>query len=144
LVHLADGRGREGLVVPGDLDTQRPTAFYAAMVAVASLGVTVGKRGRRVIELVMGMALGLTIADLLVLVIGAGTVPIVVVVVPTMSAAIFFVGKPLLVIQGAISAMLVVALQPPGTELSSDRFFDQAYERWVAETWTSFNPNICP
>ncbi len=48
----------------------------------------------------------------MVLVVGTGTAQIAVVVALAVWAAVFFVGKPLLVTQAAPSAMLVVTLQP--------------------------------
>ena len=60
------------------LGHERP--FFAAIAAVISLGVVVGQEGRRVIELVFGVACGLAVADLLVILIGTGTVQIGVVV----------------------------------------------------------------
>lgn len=112
------------------LSIQQP--FYAPIAAVVSLGITVGERTSRAIQLVFGVAVGLTIADLLVLVIGTGTLQIAVVVALAMAAAVFLVGKPLLVTQAAISAMLVVTLQPPDAGFSLDRFFEALIGSGVA------------
>jgi uncharacterized membrane protein YccC len=76
------------------------------------------------VELVFGVAVGLTVADLLVLAIGNGTLQIAVVVLLAMAAAVFFGGGTMLVNQAAVSAILVVVLQPPGTVFSPDRFVD--------------------
>jgi uncharacterized membrane protein YgaE (UPF0421/DUF939 family) len=104
------------------LGHERP--FFAAITAVICLGVTLGQRARRAIELVFGVAFGLMVADLLVLVIGTGVVQIGLVVFLAMAAAVFFGGGPLLVNQAAISALLVVVLQPPDAVFSPDRFLD--------------------
>ena len=88
------------------------------------LSVTLGQRNRRAIELVFGVAVGLMVADLLVLVIGNGTLQIAVVVLLAMAAAVFFGGGTILVNQAAVSAILVVVLQPPGAVFSPDRFID--------------------
>lgn len=98
--------------------------FFAPIAAVISLSVTLGQRGRRALELVFGVAVGLAIADVLVLFIGNGTLQIVVVVLFAMAAATFFVGGTLVVNQAAISALLVVVLQPPEVGFSPDRFLD--------------------
>jgi hypothetical protein len=104
------------------LGHERP--FFAAIAAVISLGITLGQRARRAVELVFGVAFGLAVADLLVLLIGTGTVQIAIVVVLAMAAAVFFGGGALLVNQAAISALLVVILQPPDAGFSPARFLD--------------------
>jgi uncharacterized membrane protein YgaE (UPF0421/DUF939 family) len=104
------------------LGHERP--FFAAIAAVISLGVTLGQRMRRAVELVFGVAFGLMVADLLVLVLGTGVAQIGVVVLLAMAAAVFFGGGPLLVNQAAISALLVVVLQPPDAVFSPARFLD--------------------
>jgi uncharacterized membrane protein YgaE (UPF0421/DUF939 family) len=98
--------------------------FFAPIAAVICLGVTLGQRNRRAIELVLGVAVGLMVADLLVLVIGNGTLQIAVVVLLAMAAAVFFGGGTILINQAAVSAILVVVLQPPGAVFAPDRFID--------------------
>lgn len=95
--------------------------FFAAIAAVVSLGIVLGERWRRAVELVFGVAFGLTIADLLV--IGSGTVQLAIVVILAMATAISFSGS-LLVNQAAISALLVVVLQPPDAGFEPGRFLD--------------------
>ena len=98
--------------------------FFAPIAAVICLGVTLGQRARRAVELAFGVAVGLMVADLLVLVIGTGAARIGVVVLLAMAAAVFFGGGPLLVNQAAISALLVVVLQPPNDVFDPARFLD--------------------
>jgi uncharacterized membrane protein YgaE (UPF0421/DUF939 family) len=98
--------------------------FFAPIAAVICLSVTLGRRTRRAVELVLGVAVGLTVADILVLVIGEGTLQIAVVVLLAMATAVFFGGGTLLVNQAAVSAVLVVVLQAPGGAFSPDRFVD--------------------
>ena len=104
------------------LGHERP--FFAPIAAVICLSVTLGHRNRRAFELVFGVAVGLLVADLLVLAIGNGTVQIAVVVLLAMAAAIFFGGGTILVNQAAVSAILVVVLQPPEAVFSPNRFLD--------------------
>jgi hypothetical protein len=101
---------------------ERP--FFAPIAAVICLGVTLGERWRRAVELVFGVAVGLVLADLLVLVIGTGAARIGAVVLLAMAAAVFFGARPLLVNQAAISAVLVVVLQPPNDAFDPARFLD--------------------
>jgi uncharacterized membrane protein YgaE (UPF0421/DUF939 family) len=98
--------------------------FFAPIAAVISLSVTLGQRMRRAVELVFGVAVGLMVADLLVLLIGSGTVQIGLVVLLAMAAAVFIGGRPLVVNQAAVSALLVVVLQPPDAVFSPNRFLD--------------------
>ena len=98
--------------------------FFAPIAAVICLSVTLGQRNRRAVELIFGVAVGLMVADLLVLVIGNGTLQIAVVVLLAMAMAVFFGGGTLLVNQAAVSAVLVVVLQPPDAVFSPDRFVD--------------------
>ena len=98
---------------------------FASIAAVISLGLAVGQRGRRAVELALGVAFGVAIADLLVSIIGVGAVQIGIVVALAMAAALFFGGGPLVVSEAAISAtILMVVFQPSGSEFPIDRFLD--------------------
>jgi uncharacterized membrane protein YgaE (UPF0421/DUF939 family) len=101
---------------------ERP--FFAPIAAVICLGVTLDQRWRRAVELVFGVAVGLMVADLLVLFIGTGAARIGAVVLLAMATAVFFGARPLLVNQAAISALLVVVLQPPNDAFDPARFLD--------------------
>jgi uncharacterized membrane protein YgaE (UPF0421/DUF939 family) len=46
---------------------ENPRPFFAPVAAIASLGVTFGRRGPRAIQIVLGVAVGLTVANILVL-----------------------------------------------------------------------------
>ena len=46
--------------------------FFAPVSAMITLGLTQGQRGRRAVEVVLGVTLGIAIADLLVIVVGTG------------------------------------------------------------------------
>ncbi len=104
------------------LGHERP--FFAPIAAVIALSVTLGQRTRRAVELIFGVAVGLMVADLLVLLIGTGIVQIGVVVLLAMAAAVFIGGGPILVNQAAVSALLVVVLQPPHDVFDPARFLD--------------------
>jgi uncharacterized membrane protein YgaE (UPF0421/DUF939 family) len=87
--------------------------FFAPISAVVTLGLTVGERRRRAVELAIGVAVGIAIADLLVAEIGTGTWQIGVVCGLAMLAATLVGGGPLLASQAGASAVLVATLQPP-------------------------------
>ena len=90
-----------------------PQPFFAPISAVITLGLTVGERRRRAVELAIGVSVGIAIADLLVAGIGTGTWQVGVVTALAMLAATLVGGGPLLASQAAASAVLVATLQPP-------------------------------
>ena len=90
-----------------------PRPFFAPIAAIVTLGVTLGQRTRRAIEIAVGVTVGIAVADLLVLLIGSGTWQLLVIVMLAMTAAILVGSGTLLVTQAAASAVLVVTLQPP-------------------------------
>ncbi|HEY6781553.1 MAG TPA: FUSC family protein [Thermoleophilaceae bacterium] len=90
-----------------------PQPFFAPVAAVITLGLTVGERRRRAVEIVVGVAVGIAIADLLVSVIGTGTWQIAVVTGLAMLGATLVGGGVLLASQAGVSAVLVATLQPP-------------------------------
>src|SRR3954469_17798262 len=71
-----------------------PKPFFAPVAAVVSLGTSYGQRLRRVAEVTTGVALGVLLADLLVIVIGSGWWQLVLVVVLSMTIALFITSGP--------------------------------------------------
>lgn len=98
--------------------------FFAPVAAVVTLGLAPGERGKRAVEVALGVVVGLVVADVLVRIIGVGAAQIGIVVGLAMAAAVLLGERRLLVNQAAISAILVVALQPPEAPFSPDRFFN--------------------
>jgi uncharacterized membrane protein YgaE (UPF0421/DUF939 family) len=101
-----------------------PKPFFAPIAAIITLGITVGQRGRRAVELALGVAVGIAVADALVLLIGHGAAPLAVVVLLAMSAAVFLGTGQIFATQAAVSAVLVAVLQPAGDGFSGARFVD--------------------
>ena len=101
-----------------------PKPFFAPISAVVTLGLTVGERRRRAVELAIGVSVGIAIADALVAAIGTGTWQVGVVVALAMVAATLVGGGPLLASQAGASAVLVATLQPPGGSFDFDRALD--------------------
>ena len=99
-------------------------AFFAPISAVITLGVTIGQRRRRAIELAVGVSVGIAIADALVVAIGEGAWQIGVITGLAMGAATLVGGGPLLASQAAASAVLVATLQPPDSGLDFTRAID--------------------
>jgi uncharacterized membrane protein YgaE (UPF0421/DUF939 family) len=109
---------------------QRPV--FAAIAAVVSLGATYGQRPERAVELVGGVVLGIGLADLLVGSIGSGPPQLGLLVVLAMGAAVLLGGGPVLVTEAAVSATLLVVLEPTGTGLPSDRLVEAVVGGGVA------------
>jgi uncharacterized membrane protein YgaE (UPF0421/DUF939 family) len=101
-----------------------PRPFFAPISAVVTLGLTVGERRRRAVELAIGVSVGIAIADALVAAIGTGTWQIGVVVALAMVAATLVGGGPLLASQAGASAVLVATLQPPDGGVDFGRAVD--------------------
>ena len=102
------------------------TPFFAPISAVITLGLTVGERRARAVELALGVAVGILIADLLVALIGTGAWQIGIVVALAMFGATLVGGGPLLASQAAASAVLVATLQPPDGAFDFTRAVDAA------------------
>jgi uncharacterized membrane protein YgaE (UPF0421/DUF939 family) len=106
--------------------------YFASIAAVISTGVVVGKEGRRAVELVFGVACGLAVADLLVVLIGTGTVQIGVVVALAMAVAWMLGGGPALVTEAGVTALITVMLDPTTSGWSPERFVDALIGSGVA------------
>ena len=70
------------------LQIERPS--FAPIAAVISLGLAVGERGRRAVELAIGVAFGVAIGDLLVSAVGVGAGQSAILVALAMVVAVFF------------------------------------------------------
>jgi uncharacterized membrane protein YccC len=101
-----------------------PRPFFAPVSAVISLGLARGRRTDRAAELVIGVAVGIAVADVIVRVLGTGTLVIGLVVALSMAAALLLGAGAVLVNQAAVSAILVATIQPPTGGLSPNRFVD--------------------
>jgi uncharacterized membrane protein YgaE (UPF0421/DUF939 family) len=98
--------------------------FFAPVSAIITLGLTISERGRRAVEVAIGVALGIAIGDLLVLGIGVGAAQLALVVMLATSVAIFLGSGQMLATQAAVSAALVATLQPPTDGVTFARFLD--------------------
>jgi uncharacterized membrane protein YgaE (UPF0421/DUF939 family) len=101
-------------------------AFFAPIAALIALGIGLGQRRKRAIELTVGVAFGIGLASLLVSVLGTGALVIGVVVAAGMIGAILLAGpdSPLLVTQAAVAGVLVATIQPPTHGPNFTRFVD--------------------
>jgi hypothetical protein len=105
------------------LGLQRPT--FAPIAAVIVLGLAVGERLRRALELTLAVAFGIAMADLLLSVVGVGAVQAGVLVVLAMGLAVLLGGGDLGVNEAAISAMIIMfTYTPSASGFPIDRFLE--------------------
>jgi uncharacterized membrane protein YgaE (UPF0421/DUF939 family) len=104
------------------LSDQRPV--FASIAAVIALGATYGRRGRRAVELSAGVMLGLVAADLIVHTIGTGPLQVGVVIVLSMSVAVLLRGGEMVIVESAVSGLLLVSLEPAGGAFSATRLLE--------------------
>jgi len=98
--------------------------FFAAVAAIITLGLTFGERGRRALEVALGVTLGIAVADLIIVGIGAGWWQLAVVVGVTMAVARLLGSSQMFAQQAAVSAALVATLQPPTDTITFARAVD--------------------
>ena len=89
------------------------TPFFAPIAAVVSLGTSYGQRWRRVAEVTLGVAIGVLVADLLVLAMGSGWWQMILIVALAMATGLLVDAGALLVTQAAVQSIVVAALVPP-------------------------------
>jgi uncharacterized membrane protein YgaE (UPF0421/DUF939 family) len=95
------------------------TPFFAPIAAVVSLGTSYGQRLRRVAEVTLGVAIGVFVADLLVIQLGSGAWQLVLIVGLAMTTAFLLDGGQLFVTQAAVQSIVVSTLIPdPGAALT--------------------------
>ncbi|KSZ60783.1 membrane protein [Rhodococcus pyridinivorans KG-16] len=98
--------------------------FFAPIAAVVSLGLGLGARLRRSVELVCGVTVGIGVGDLIVSLIGSGPWQIALVVMMAMGTAVALDSGPIFSMQAGNSAVLVATLLPPGGTGGVDRMVD--------------------
>jgi uncharacterized membrane protein YgaE (UPF0421/DUF939 family) len=98
--------------------------FFAPVAAVIVLSAGAGLRWVRALELAGGVALGITVGDCVILLIGVGPVQIAAVVTVALIAIASFDGGGVAVGQAAASAVIVATLAPPSTGFFFERLFD--------------------
>jgi uncharacterized membrane protein YgaE (UPF0421/DUF939 family) len=104
------------------LGHERP--FVAAIAAVISIGAVAGQTLKRATEWIFGIAVGLAVADLIILAVGTGPVQTGVIVGLAMVAALLMRGGIGMVTEAGVSAVLVANLDPTTYGVSPDRFLE--------------------
>src|SRR5215203_7084596 len=98
--------------------------FVAAIAAVISVGAVAGQTLRRAAEWILGVAVGLTVADVIMMMIGTGPVQTGVIVALAMLAALLIRSGAMFVTEAGVSAVLVAGLEPTTYGVSPDRFLE--------------------
>jgi uncharacterized membrane protein YgaE (UPF0421/DUF939 family) len=98
--------------------------FVASIAAVISIGAVAGQTLKRAIEWIFGVAVGLAVADLIMLAIGSGPVQTGVIVGLAMSVALLIRGGVMFWTEAGVSALLVSGLDPTTHGVSPDRFLE--------------------
>ncbi len=102
-----------------------PRPFFAPIAVVISIGVGLGQqRLRRVVELVVGVSVGIGVGDLLIYNIGTGPWQLALVLALAMTVSVLLGGGTLVTLQAGSSAILVATLLPPGGTAGFDRMLD--------------------
>ncbi len=104
------------------LGHERP--FVAAIAAVISIGAVAGQTLKRAVEWILGVAVGLAVADLIILAIGTGPIQTGVMVGLAMSVALLIRGGIMFWTEAGVSALLVAGLDPATYGVSPDRFLE--------------------
>ena len=115
--------------------------FVAAIAAVISIGAVAGQTLRRATEWIFGVAVGLAVADLIMLAIGTGPVQTGVIVALAMAAALLIRGGIGMVTEAGVSAVLVANLDPTTYGVSPDRFLEALVGGGVALVVSATLPN---
>ncbi|MDQ1616698.1 MAG: hypothetical protein QOJ60_2637 [Actinomycetota bacterium] len=102
-----------------------PQPFFAPAAALIVLGQARGQRVLRALEVVLGVAGGVLVADLVARGLGPGsTLTIFTVTAATLGFAIAVGASSLFRVQAAVSALYVAVVSPPGNGLVPYRFVD--------------------
>lgn len=101
-----------------------PQPVFAPIAAVGTLAASVGQRLRRTAELVVGVALGIAAADLLIVTLGTGPWQLALIVILAIVVAVFVGAGPGGVTQAAATGVLVAVLTPEIENLEFTRVVD--------------------
>ncbi|SCG75203.1 FUSC family protein [Micromonospora humi] len=101
-----------------------PQPVFAPISAVGTLAASVGQRFRRTVELIIGVAVGVLVGDVLIYFLGTGAWQLALVVTSAILLTIFAGASVAIVIQAAATAVLIVTLSPSTQNIEFPRFVD--------------------
>lgn len=121
------------------LGNERPV--IAAIAAVICVGALAGQTLRRACEWILGLAVGLSVAGLVMFVIGTGPLQTAVMVGAAMAVALVIRSGIMFVTEAGVSATLVASLDPSTYGLSPDRFLEALVGGGAALAISALVPN---
>ncbi|MEO3742834.1 FUSC family protein [Plantactinospora sp. B5E13] len=101
-----------------------PSPVFAPISAIGTIASSVGQRFRRTVELIIGVAVGIGLGDLLVLLAGRGAWQLGLIVLLSIVVTIFLGGGPAVVTQAAATAVLIVTVMPSMSNVEAPRVID--------------------
>lgn len=101
-----------------------PDPFFAPTAALIVLGEARGQRIRQTIEILLGVAAGVLVADLVIQALGPGTATVFTVLLLTIGLMVAIGASTTLVVQAAVSALYLVVVAAPAGTLMPFRFVD--------------------
>ncbi len=96
--------------------------FFAPVTAILGLGLTYGQRLRRIVEVAVGVAIGVLVGDVIIILLGGGAWQMALVVVAAMAIAVVVSSGQLVVMQAGVQAVFIVAFVATT---------DEGISRWV-------------
>ena len=99
-------------------------AYFAPVAAIIALATTRGQRVRQSLEMMLGVAVGIGVGDLLVRAIGIGTWQLALIVALALTAALTLGPGRMLSTEAAVSAALVATVSPETQGFPPTRFLD--------------------
>ncbi|MFI7072598.1 aromatic acid exporter family protein [Micromonospora sediminicola] len=97
---------------------------FAPIAAVSTVAAAVGQRLRRTVELILGVALGIGVADVLIQLMGRGTWQTGGIVTATILLAIAVSGRGGLITQAGGTAVLVSTVAPTGARVEAPQIIN--------------------
>jgi uncharacterized membrane protein YgaE (UPF0421/DUF939 family) len=102
-----------------------PRPAFAAIAAVIAVGATHDQQAKRAVQLVSGVVLGITVADVLIQLIGTGAWQMGVLLILAMGSAVALGGGEMVVVEAGVSSILLVALDPGAADgFQTGRIFE--------------------
>jgi uncharacterized membrane protein YgaE (UPF0421/DUF939 family) len=99
-----------------------PQPVFAPISALVALGFTVGQRGRRAVEIVLGVSVGIAVADLVARVIGVGAIQIALVAGGAMAIAALLSESGTLIVEAGATGILVLTVSHATSGATLGRF----------------------
>jgi uncharacterized membrane protein YgaE (UPF0421/DUF939 family) len=107
------------LLLPGH---DRP--LFAPIVALVAMGISAGRRGKQAVLLVLGVMVGIAVADLLSTVLDTGAWQLALVVFVSMALGLLLSREGIFVTQAGLSALLAFAVERQSQGLAPARLID--------------------